>query len=131
MREDMTAHSRDGNSAGDLKVVFADLNIDQPTEVGSVFARAPLFWPQQVLDAAVDSGILLNRELLDVVQRNLNASFSLLRKLVGARSFGEVIELQAAHMSNQVTALIGQSEELTALSVRTATEFMRDAYPRR
>ena len=37
MREDMTAHSRDGNSAGDLKVVFADLNIDQPTEVGSVF----------------------------------------------------------------------------------------------
>jgi hypothetical protein len=89
-----------------------------------------VFWPQQAFDAAVDSSVLLNR-LLDVVQRNLNASFSLLRKLVGARSLGEIIELQAAHVSNQVTALIGQSEELTALSVRTATKFMRDAYPRR
>lgn len=127
----MTAHPRDGNSAGGLKVVFADLNIDQRTEVGTVLERATVFWPQQVFDAAVDSSILLNRELLDVVQRNLNASFNLLRKLLGARSLGEVIELQAAHMSNQVTALIGQSEELTVLSVRTATEFMRDAYSRR
>ena len=127
----MTAHSNEGNSAGALKVVFADLNIDQPPEVGAVFEGVTVFWPQQVFDAAVDSSVLLNRELLDVVQRNLNASFSLLRKLVGARSLGEVIELQAAHMSNQVTALIGQSEELTALSVRTATEFMQEAYPRR
>jgi len=127
----MTAHPRDGNSAGDLEVVFADLNIDQRTEVGTVLDRATVIWPQQVFDAAVNSSILLNRELLDVVQRNLNASFSLLRKLLGARSLGEVIELQAAHISNQVNALIGQSEELTVLSVRTATEFMRDAYSRR
>ena len=107
------------------------MNIDQPTEVGTVLDRATGIWPQQVFDAAVDSSILLNRELLDVAQRNLNASFSLLRKLLGARSLGEVIELQAFHMSNQVTALISQSEELTVLSVRTATEFMRDAYSRR
>jgi hypothetical protein len=32
-------------------------------------------------------------------------------------------------MSNQVTALIGQSEELTALSVRTATEFIAKTEP--
>ena len=50
--------------------------------------------------------------MIDVVQRNLNASFSLLRKVAGARSFGEVIELQASHLSYQVTALIGQSNEL-------------------
>ena len=67
---------------------------------------------------------------MDILQRNLNASFSLVRKLVIARSLGEVIELQATHMSNQVAALIRQSEELTALSVRTAIEFIRDAYPR-
>ena len=51
----MTAHLRDGNSAGDLKVVFADMNIDQPTEVGTVLDRATGIWPQQVFDAAVDS----------------------------------------------------------------------------
>ena len=124
----MTAHTRDGNSARDLKVVFADLNLNQPQESSPGFDSAFMFWPRQLFDAATDASLLLNREIIDVFQRNLNASFSLLRKLVGARSFGEIIELQASHLSNQVTALIGQSEELATLSVRTVTEFMRGAY---
>ncbi len=127
----MTAHSRDGNSARDLKVVFADFNLDQPQEAGLVLDSAHMFWPRRVFDAAVDSSVLLNRELIDIFQRNLNASFSLLRKLVGARNFGEIIELQAAHLSNQATALIGQSEELATLSVKTVTEFIRGAHPGR
>jgi len=127
----MTAHSGDGNLARDLKVVFADLNLNQPQAAGSVDNSAQMFWPQQVFDAATEARLLLNREIIDLLQRNLNASFGLLRKVVGARSFGEVIELQASHLSNQVTALIGQSEELGTLSIRTATEFMRSAYPRR
>ena len=127
----MTAHSRDGNSARDLKIVFADLNLKQPNEAGPVLNLAFLFWPRQVLDAATDARLLLNREMIDVFQRNLNASFNLLRKLVGARNFGEVIELQASHLSNQVSALIGQSEELATLSIKTVTEFVRGAYPGR
>jgi hypothetical protein len=91
---------------------------------------ALLLWPRQVFDAAVDSSALLNREIIDVLQRNLNASFSLLRKLVGARSLGEVIELQAAHLSNQLTAIIGQGEELATLSAKAAIEFIRGTYPR-
>jgi hypothetical protein len=122
-------HARERNS--DLKVVFADLNLDQPRELGPVFDLALMLWPRQVFDAAVDSSALLNREMIDVLQRNLNASFSLLRKLVCAKNFGEVIELQAAHLSNQVTAMIGQSEELVALSAKAATEFIRVAYPGR
>ena len=127
----MTAHSRDGNLARDLKVVFADLNLDQPQAPGPVYDSAFMFWPRQVFDAATEASLLLNREMIDVVQRNLNASFSLLRKVAAARSFGEVIELQASHLSNQVTALMGQSEELATLSVKTATDFMRGAYPGR
>lgn len=124
----MTVHSRDGTSAGDLKIVFADLNLKQPNEAGPVLL---MFWPRQVLDAATDARLLLNREMIDVFQRNLNASFNLLRKLVGARNFGEVIELQASHLSNQVSALIGQSEELATLSIKTVMEFVRGAYPGR
>ena len=127
----MTVHSRDGTSAGDLKIVFADLNLKQPNEAGPVLNLAFLFWPRQVFDAATDARLLLNREMIDVFQRNLNASFSLLRKLVGAKSFGEIIELQASHLSNQVSALIGQSEELATLSIKTVTEFVRGAYPGR
>ena len=112
----------------DLKVVFADLNLGQPKAVDPFFDSAMVLWPRQVFDAAVDSTALLNREIIDVMQRNLNANFSLLRKLVGARSFAEVIELQAAHLSNQVTAMMGQGEELATLSAKAATEFIRGAY---
>ena len=118
----------------DLKVVFADLTLNQPQAAGSdvdsalVFWPGDIFWPPRVFDAATDAGLLLNREMIDVVQRNLNASFSLLRKVAGARSFGEVIELQATHLNNRVTALIGQSDELATLLAKTAMEFMRDAY---
>ena len=134
----MSAHSRDGNLARDLKVVFADLNLNQPQAAGPVYNSDFMFWPRQVFswpprvfDAATDVGLLLNREIIDVFQRNLNASFSLLRKVVGARSFGEAIELQASHLSNQGTALIGQSEEFATLLVKAATEFMRGFYPGR
>ena len=68
---------------------------------------------------------LLACEAIDVFQRNLNANFSLLTRLAGARSFAEILELQATHLSNQASALIGQNEELTSLSIRTAFDLLR------
>ena len=88
-----------------------------------------MLWPRQVCDAANDSHLLLHREMIDLVQRNLNANFSLLRRLAGARSLSEIVELQAAHFSNQLVASIGQSEELATLSVKAALEFVRCGYP--
>ena len=119
--------------AHDLKVIFTDLTLNQPQAAGSdvdpefmVWPR-DVFWPPRVFDAATDAGLLLNREMIDVVQRNLNASFSLLRNVAGARSFGEVIELQASHVSNRITAWVGQSDELASLLAKTAMEFIRGA----
>ena len=86
-------------------------------------------WPRQVCDAANNSRLLLHREIIDGVQRNLNAGFSFLRRLAEAKSLGEIIELQAAHFSNQIAASIGQSEELTTLSIQTALKFVRGAHP--
>ena len=40
-----------------------------------------------------------------------------------------MVELQAAHFSNQLAASIGQSEELATLSIKTALQFARGAYP--
>ena len=120
--------------AHDLKVIFTDLTLNQPPAAGpdvdSALMVRPrdVFWPPRVFDAATDAGLLLNREMIDVVQRNLNASFSLLRNVAGAKSFGEVIELQASHLSNRITAWIGQREELATLLAKAAIEFMRGAY---
>ena len=90
-----------------------------------------MLWPQRVFARAVDSVVLLNREILDILQRNLNGGFSLMRRLVEARSLAEIAHLQAAHWSHQITALIGQSEELANLSMKTAIEVVRGVYPER
>ena len=74
----MTAHSGDDNLARDLKIVFADLNLNQPQAAGSVDNSAHMFWPRQVFDAATEARLILNREIIDLFQRNLNASLSLI-----------------------------------------------------
>lgn len=126
----MTAHSHARDSGCELSVVYADLPVQPPAEeAGPILDLTFMLWPRQVCDAANDSRLLLHREMIDLVQRNLNASFSLLRRLAGARNLGEMVELQAAHFSNQLTAAIGQSEELATLSIKTALQFVRRAYP--
>ena len=120
--------------AHDLKVVFADLTPNQPQAACPDVDSTRMFWPRdffwapRVFDAAIDASLLLNREVIDVVQRNLNARFSLLRKVAGARSFGDMIELQSSHLNNRVRALMGQSDEVATLLAKTAIEFMRGAY---
>lgn len=127
----MTAHSHASDLARELTVVYADLPVQALAEEASpILDLTFLLWPRQVCDAANDSRLVLHCELIDLVQRNLNASFSLLRRLAGARSLGEMVELQAAHFSNQLAASIGQSEELAALTIKMALAFARGAYPR-
>ena len=126
----MTAHSHASDLARELKVVYADLPVQAPAEKSvPTLDLSFLLWPRQVCDAAADSRLVLHREMIDLIQRNLNASFSLLRRLAGARSVGEMVELQATHFSNQLAASIGQSEELATLSIKTALQFARGAYP--
>ena len=127
----MTAHSHASDLARELTVVYADLPVQAPAEEPSpILDLTFLLWPRQVCDAATDSRLVLHREMIDLVQRNLNASFSLLRRLAGARSLGEMVELQAAHFSNQLAASIGQSEELATLSIKTALGVCSRRLPR-
>ena len=126
----MTAHSHASDLARELTVVYADLPVQAPAEdPGPILDLTFMLWPRQVCDAATDSRLVLHREMIDLVQRNLNASLSLLRRLAGARNLGEMVELQAAHFSNQLAASIAQSEELATLSIKTALKFARGAYP--
>ena len=109
----------------DLKVLFEDLDFEGPREVGLTAQQVLALWPHQFLEKAIDCHRLLACEAIDVFQRNLNANFSLLTRLAGARSFAEILELQAIHQSNQVSALIGQTEELISLSIRTTFDLLR------
>ena len=87
------------------------------------------FWPEAVLsafertfEAATQGALLLDREMIDIAQRNANASFSFLRRLAGAMNLGEMLDLQVTYWRNQTAALIGQAEELRAMATKAAAE---------
>jgi hypothetical protein len=122
----MSSHSRE-RTPRDLNVYFEDLNLEAPEGAGRISEQPLIFFPQQAFDAAVDCGLILHREMIDISQRNLNASFSLLRKLAGARSLIEIVELQAAHVSNQVAALMAQTEEVARLSIKATMNIFRSS----
>jgi hypothetical protein len=44
---------------------------------------------------------LLQGEMIGIAQRNVNAILNQLRKLAGAKSLGEILDLQAAYCRNQ------------------------------
>jgi hypothetical protein len=72
--------------------------------------------------AAAEGTLLLHREMIDIAQRNVNASFGFLRRLAGVKDLGEMLVLQATYWRNQSAALIGQAEELRALATKAAAD---------
>jgi hypothetical protein len=111
-------------------VSFDDLALE-PSSPEIRVAREP--WPEAVLaafakalEAAVQGALLLHREMIDIEQRNINASFGFLRRLAGVKDLGEIVDLQAAYWRNQLVAFTGQIDELSALS-RNAARDMVDA----
>ena len=102
-------------------VYFADL----AAETVSARECAPATWPdhrlsapEEVFEAVVQSMQLLNREALTITQRNVNRSFSLLKRLATTRNFGTLLDLEVAYWPDRFFALTGQIEELSRLSAK-------------
>ena len=102
-------------------VYFADL----ATETVSARECAPATWPDHrlsapegVFEAVVQSVQLLNHEALIITQRNVNRSFSLLKRLATIRNFGTLLDLEIAYWPDRFFALTGQIEELSRLSAK-------------
>jgi hypothetical protein len=74
----------------------------------------------KAIDAAAEGTRLLQGEVIGIPQRNLNAILNQLRKLAGAKSLGEILDLQAAYCRNQFGAFIRQVEEIQAVSTEVA-----------
>jgi hypothetical protein len=103
---------------------FVDL-IPEPSHHQSAKAHGPgvmLAAFQKAFEAAAESALLLQQEMIDIAQRNVNSSFCLLRQLAEAKSFGEIFYLQVAHGRQQLGALLGQAQELHAVSTKAAAD---------
>jgi Phasin protein len=113
-------------------VYFEDLALDIPVkDRGEGLAcdaqEPPDFRPEVVIaafdkaiDAAAEGTRLLQGEMIGIAQRNVNAILNQLWKLAGAKSLGEILDLQAAYGRNQLGAFIRQVEEIQAVWTRVA-----------
>jgi hypothetical protein len=107
-----------------LEVVFADF----ASKTGArecVPATPPahgLSVPEGVFEAVVQGMQLLNREALTITQRNVNRSFSLLKRLVTMRNFGTLIDLEVAYWPDRFFVLTGQLEALSRLSAKALVD---------
>jgi hypothetical protein len=107
-------------------VSFDDLALE-PSGPEIRVAREP--WPEVMLaafakafEAAVRGALLLHREMIDIAQRNVNASFGFARRLAGPQNLGEMLDVQATYWCVQSDALMGQAEELQALTTKVAAD---------
>jgi hypothetical protein len=108
-----------------LEVVFEDLQFESSRGTRHVPQPIPVLWPHQVFEMANECARLFTREVIDIFQRNLNASFGLLARLARAKTFAEIVELQASHLKTQRAAFVSQTEEMTNLSIRAARDLLR------
>jgi hypothetical protein len=78
----------------------------------------------QAFEAAAETCVTFNDKMIEIAQRNINANFSILRRLAGARSFSEILGLQTAFVGSQCRALMGQADELLALWTKLGSGFV-------
>ena len=63
-----------------------------------------------------------NSHLLEIAQENMNAAFDWARQLTRAKSPTEFFELSAAYMHKRFEAFTEQTQRLTTLAQKTATD---------
>ena len=111
-----------GLSGAYPNVYFADL-APPPPDPQSCGAPASsvqntLTSSENVFEVAMQSALFLHREALTITQRNVNRTFSLLKRLIGIRNFGTIVDLEVAYWPDRLMAFGGQLEELSALSTK-------------
>ncbi len=73
-------------------------------------------------DAACQGATAFNRKIVDIGRRNVDATFDLAETLAGAKSFADMMALQAAFWRKQFGVFSAQAEEVRALSTKVAAD---------
>lgn len=89
-------------------------------------ARQSLEDATRALEASVEQAgkgtSEFNVKVMEMAQKNVNSGFDFARKLAGARTQAEAIELQTAFVRQQFDAVKTQAEEIQQLAARVATD---------
>ena len=117
-----TSSSARGLSGAYPNVCFADL---APPSSDSKSCGTPasslhntLIPSENVFEVAMQIAVSLLGEALTITQRNVNRTFSLLKRFIGIRNFGTIVDLEVVYWPDRLMAFGGQVEELSALSTK-------------
>jgi phasin len=77
---------------------------------------------ERSFDAAGQGATAFNRKLIDLAQRNLNSAFDLAKNLAGAKTLGEIVEIQSAFIRHQFDVFANQASEVSALTSKIAAD---------
>ena len=106
-----TRFSAQGLSGTYPSVYFADLGPPPPDYqscgVPASSLQNTLTSSENVFEVAMQSALFLHREALTITQRNVNRTFSLLKRLIGIRNFGTIVDLEAAYWPERLMAFRG------------------------
>jgi hypothetical protein len=108
--------------------VMAERNLAQSRELyerSKDTLEAVLASWEKSFGAAGQGAVALNRKVIEIGQRNINAGFDYFNSLVGAKNLSQAMELQASYLSAQLDALNNQAEELRSLSSNISADVTR------
>ncbi|BDA82768.1 phasin [Aureimonas sp. SA4125] len=86
---------------------------------------------ETTMEHAHQGSLQLSKKAIDAMRGNAESAFSHLEKLMGAKSFAEVIEMQTGYVRKQIETATDQSKDMQALSQSVAQDMMkpgRDAF---
>jgi len=123
-----TSFSARGLSGAYPNVYFADLappsSDSKSCGVPASSSHNTLIPSENVFEAVMRSAALFQGEALTITQRNVNRTFSLLKRFIGIRNFGTIVDLETAYWPDRLVTFSGQVEELSALSTKALWDML-------
>ena len=83
------------------------------------------------MENAHQGSLQLSKKAIDAMRSNAETGFQHLDKMMSAKSFAEVIEMQTAYVRKQIELATDQSKDMQALTQSVAQDMMkpgRDAF---
>ncbi|KQT70062.1 phasin [Aureimonas sp. Leaf460] len=80
---------------------------------------------ETTLESAHQGSLQLSKKAIDALRNNAEVGFQHLDKLMAAKSFSEVIELQTSYLRKQVELATDQSKDIQSLAQQVAQELMK------
>lgn len=80
---------------------------------------------ESTMEHAHQGSLSLSKKAIEAMRSNAEQAFSHLEKLMGAKSFAEVIEMQTGYVRKQIETATDQSKDMQALSQQVAQEMLK------